>query len=593
MKRTEIIVFLVLAVLLAGTVVGVVLTRRPPGQRRSLQAMRNASLVDQHPLQTAKALAALAATPGERNYANRALQLADNSVDLAFAIALRDAGLHPTPPTPETQHLAQRVQEIESRVKADQDLIQQLKQTPRGKQQQDEIQQQLEVAEAELAMDQDALGDAKRDLAGGGGDLRSTIQRLMNEHEATSHADTAVPESQVRYQRPTSLSSQVRTWWSFRSRYTQLLQAQEEAKASSVALKQTRKALDEQLRQQRVAIRDTHKTGGASAAAAQVHELAEQERTVADYDHRIQDEEDLCGVYRDWAGLAARLVRANLNAMLKGVAWILVICLAVFGADLLIGRFEARLPPDRRMLRSVRFIVRFGLQVVALALILLVIFGTPGQMTTLLGLAGAGLTVALKDFIVAFFGWFILMGRNGIRVGDWVEINGIGGEVVEVGLLRTVLLETGSWSDAGHPTGRKVVFTNSFAIEGHFFNFSTSGQWLWDELDVLVPPGEDPYPVIEEIQALVTKETAADARLAEQEWQKVARSRTLKSFSAAPGINVRPTNIGVNILVRYITRAHERYELRTRLYREVVQLLRNRNIPHPQVASGVSPGGSS
>ena len=79
-------------------------------------------------------------------------------------------------------------------------------------------------------------------------------------------------------------------------------------------------------------------------------------------------------------------------------------------------------------------------------------------------MAGAGLTVALKDFIVAFFGWFILMGKHGIREGDWVEINGIGGEVVEIGVLRTILLETGNWNDAGHPTGRKVSFVNSFAI---------------------------------------------------------------------------------------------------------------------------------
>jgi len=151
-----------------------------------------------------------------------------------------------------------------------------------------------------------------------------------------------------------------------------------------------------------------------------------------------------------------------------------------------------------------------------------------------------------------------------------------------------VLLETGAWSDAGHPTGRKVVLVNSFAVEGHYFNFSTTGQWLWDELQVVVPPQEDPYPVIDAIQKLVAKETAASASLAEQEWQRVAGSRALKSFSAVPAINLKPTSLGVEITVRYITRAHERYELRTRLYREVVELLRSRNIP--AMAGGVTAG---
>jgi small-conductance mechanosensitive channel len=90
----------------------------------------------------------------------------------------------------------------------------------------------------------------------------------------------------------------------------------------------------------------------------------------------------------------------------------------------------------------------------------------------------------LKDFIVAFFGCFILMGKNSVRVGDWVEINGVGGEVVEVGLLRTTLLETGNWAESGRPTGRRVAFMNSYAIEDHYFNFSTTGQWLWEELHV-------------------------------------------------------------------------------------------------------------
>ena len=85
----------------------------------------------------------------------------------------------------------------------------------------------------------------------------------------------------------------------------------------------------------------------------------------------------------------------------------------------------------------------------------------------------AVLLVALKDFIVGFFGWLVLMGRNGIRLGDWVEINGVSGEVTELGMFHTVLLETGNWSDAGHPTGRRVTFTNSFAIERHYFNFWT------------------------------------------------------------------------------------------------------------------------
>src|SRR5271169_6235681 len=204
--------------------------------------------------------------------------------------------------------------------------------------------------------------------------------------------------------------------------------------------------------------------------------------------------------------------RVVLHGMLGSALWILLIVLLVFLANSIIDGFFRGMAPEKKRLFTLRAVLRFSLQAVGLLLIAFVVLGAPNQTPTVLGLAGAGLTVALKDFIVGFLGWFVLMGRNGIRVGDWVEINGVVGEVVEIGLLRTVLLETGNWTDTGHPTGRKVAFTNSFAIENHYFNFSTSGQWLWDELQVVLPLGLDPYPIVAAIQKKVTESTAASAR---------------------------------------------------------------------------------
>ncbi len=134
---------------------------------------------------------------------------------------------------------------------------------------------------------------------------------------------------------------------------------------------------------------------------------------------------------------------------------------------------------------------------------------------------------------------------------------------------------------------------NSFAIEGHYFNFSTSGQWLWDEIEILVPENAEPYATAEAIQKIVAEETEANARLAEEEWNRAASSHAKRSFSAAPSMSVRPTALGVNVVVRYITRANERHEVRARLYRAIVELLHNKKIPDsaasissPQSVSG-------
>jgi hypothetical protein len=136
-----------------------------------------------------------------------------------------------------------------------------------------------------------------------------------------------------------------------------------------------------------------------------------------------------------------------------------------------------------------------------------------------------------------------------------------------------VLLETGNWTDSGHPTGRRVTFTNSFAIEGHYFNFSTTGQWLWDELTVVLPAGKESYPIVEELRKKVEEETRASGEQAEQEWQSATNSREMSGFSATPAISIKPVVGGVEVAVRYITRANERYSLRSKLNQAAVELL--------------------
>jgi small-conductance mechanosensitive channel len=249
--------------------------------------------------------------------------------------------------------------------------------------------------------------------------------------------------------------------------------------------------------------------------------------------------------------------------------------------DKWLERLVGRLRMERRRLETLRTTIRVSLQVTGVLIVLLVIFGVPNNFGTFLGLAGAGLTVALKDFIIGFFGWFMLMGRNGIRIGDLVEINGVTGEVVELGLFHTVLLETGDWTDSNHPTGRRVTFTNSFAIEGHYFNFSTSGQWLWDEIRIVVPGGRDPYPIVDAIRKEVEDATADSARQAEQEWKGASRSPGMAGIAVAPAVNIKPIIGGIEITVRYITRAPDRLELRSKIYHTAIELLGEKRLPAP------------
>ena len=314
---------------------------------------------------------------------------------------------------------------------------------------------------------------------------------------------------------------------------------------------------------------DAEDTG---AMLARLRGLSDQRKSLTELDKRIQDSQQLADVYKRWTAVIETIQRGALQRMLVSLAWVLAILLTVILIDRAIRNAFAG-QADRKRLFQVRVVASIAVQLTGAAIILLIVLGPPSQISTIIGLATAGLTVALKDFIVAFFGWFTLMGRNGVRVGDWIEINGVGGEVIEIGLLRTVLLEMGNWTTTGHPTGRRVAFMNSFAIEGHYFNFSTAGQWLWDELQVSLPTAGDPYQAAQEIRQTVERETEADATAAEQEWARVTHQYGAHPFSAKPAVDLRPSPNGLIVIVRYITHAPQRYEMKSRLFGAIVNLL--------------------
>lgn len=122
------------------------------------------------------------------------------------------------------------------------------------------------------------------------------------------------------------------------------------------------------------------------------------------------DFQQLDSIYNDWSALVKEREHSYWLGVVEGCCWIVALLLPVIFANRLVHGLVARVAPDSRRRHVVGIALRFVVQVIGVALILLVIFGPPSQVATVVALAGAGLTVALKDFIVGFFGWFILMG---------------------------------------------------------------------------------------------------------------------------------------------------------------------------------------
>lgn len=563
------------------------LVRATPGRTRS------ESDVDQGPILTARRMAKLVTAPEERAWSRDALRLADYEVDLAFADAVRQAAYAPVPHTPAVRELTEHREQQERAVEEGQKTLARLAKalTTAREQDRDALEDQQDVAKAQLELDKDELDATLATLEKLGADPGARVRRL----KATYNAEEQVPVEEgsalAAHFRPGSLLNRLSIWSGQRRKGFLLAAARAEALAKADDLDRRGKALAAEVEQEREdrdaarqqakgfargESRDASSRETAKATLMTLRYFTESQRTLAELGKRGQSMKDLATAYQAWSDFNAIQERAALHVAIAQSAWILVVLVLIYFSDLIFeGIYRAIMAGRKRVGRNLK-VVEFGAKVVGILAIVLILLGTPGELTTLFGLAGAGLTVALKDFIISFFGWFILVGPKGIHVGDWVEIKGVSGEVVEIGLLRTLLLETGNWSDAGHPTGRVVSFVNSFALDGHFFNFSSAGQWMWDELTVDVPAGEDPQSLMTSIRTLVDERTRQNAQQAFKEWERADRGYRVAGLKAEPSINVLPTVTGVQIRVRYITRAQERNDLRAGLNQAVVDLLHGR-----------------
>jgi small-conductance mechanosensitive channel len=596
MKSKQSIAAVFLVLLLGATIYALVRTREvaPKAAATKTQAgTEQAQLIDQTPLLTAQQFAKMPTSAEEKPFAEEALKLGDHQMDLAFAAAVNDAQEHPPALSAKAKEIQARLQRAEDALDLAKKRVDDLTaaEAKASGSRKDALDDQLDLAKAQLELNQDEVDEAKEDLIHAGGDPQGRIQTMVEEHEAASHSSDS---TQVSVSEPAELGGLVhrwQRWFELHQKQMQLWRAKQDSESAASSFSAQHDALEKQSSAQSQQPGQGSAMPGAqsnrsreesAAILKSTKNRAGDQKALTILDKRIADEKQLAEVYGDWISVVAAKQRAVLHRGTIGIAIILGIVLIGLFFDGWLEHLLGKTSLDRRQVETLRTVTRVSLQVFAVLFILLVIFGPPGQLGTFLGLAGAGLTVALKDFIVGFLGWFVLMGKNGIRLGDWVEINGVTGEVVELGMFHTVLLETGNWTDSSHPTGRRVTFTNSFAIEGHYFNFSTSGQWLWDELQIVLPAGQDPYPIVDAFQKKVAEATAAGARQAEQEWRGAAKSRNMGALTAAPAINIKPVIGGIEIAVRYITRANERYQQRAKLYEAAVDLLGQKS-PRAQV----------
>ena len=260
----------------------------------------------------------------------------------------------------------------------------------------------------------------------------------------------------------------------------------------------------------------------------------------------------------------------------------IIVILVVAG---LVRRAASKYIVDPKDRYRVRKVIVFASYLAILLLIAAVYSGKIQNLGITLGVAGAGAAVALQDVITSIAGWVVLSTGGVYRTGDRIQVSGIRGDVIDIGVMRTTLMEIGDWVKSDLYNGRIVRFPNNLVLKDAIFNYSADFPFVWDEFTVPVKYGGD-RAAAEEILNRVGREVAGGyADAARTTWTQVARKYLIEEARVDPTVTLVATDNWIEFTVRYVVDYRSRRVTRHKLFSRILEEIEKTN-GGVEIASG-------
>lgn len=276
-----------------------------------------------------------------------------------------------------------------------------------------------------------------------------------------------------------------------------------------------------------------------------------------------------------WRDAARTQYRSALKTLAARVGLLAAMLALVFGASELWRRAVFNYVQDTRRRHQLLLVRRIAMWVVAIAIVGIAFATEASSLATFAGLLTAGIAVAMQSVLVSIVGYFFLVGKYGLRVGDRVQIGNVTGEVIDLGLVRLHLMELGPLYG---PTGRVVAFANSvvFQASGGIFKQIPGVNLAWREFTLAVPETSDYAAVKSELRA------AAERVLADYRDELHRQTRELQRAAGANApeeakvyVQLRFSAGAVEAIVRYPVPFQRAAEVEERMSRELLEAVRS------------------
>lgn len=194
----------------------------------------------------------------------------------------------------------------------------------------------------------------------------------------------------------------------------------------------------------------------------------------------------------------------------------------------------------------------------------------PQGLVVFFGIVGAGIAIALQDVVRNFAGSVVIMLTGVYTVGDRIQIENITGDVIDIGMMQTTLLELRGWIEGDQATGRLTIIPNGKVLTNPVNNFTKDHSFMWDEIEIPVTYSTDWKRAIEILDRIARQETQDVTSIAEEEISKIGERYYLPKRDIEPAVYATITDNWVNLSLRYVTYVKERRIMRARLNRLIL-----------------------
>lgn len=244
-----------------------------------------------------------------------------------------------------------------------------------------------------------------------------------------------------------------------------------------------------------------------------------------------------------------------------------------------------------------RRLARYTGVVLAVGTVAGFLFDDLSMVAATMGVVSAALVISLQDVCASMFGWFVIMIGGKFGIGDRLEVDGAKGDIIDIQLLRTTLLEINGWLGVDQPTGRVIVLPNNFIFKTKVYNYTHGHPYIWGKVEITVTFSTPVATATALLHRVLTEETREEFATAQQAANVMKKRYGVEDARYEPKIYTTIGDNGVTFSLFYVAHYRNSSSMRNRINRRLVAELEKRpeiqlayhtlNLLHGQAPTGV------